>query len=489
MEGGRIMRHPLTRREAVKSMTGAALWASMPGRAAMIPAGRRFEPKISVKVPPPGPRSLALLERTKKALGRTNYAGLYSICLATGDGVHVQDLDGNVYLDCLAAASSNILGYGRDEVARAYYDEASRMQHTCLVYSANEPCVRLAESLNRLMPADVARKTILSLTGSDSNEGAIEAARKYTGRSGIISFRQGYHGSTGLSQAASGYPALNSGIYPSEDPDFIKVDFPRTAEDGDRVLRNVESVLAFGKVGAVLVECLQGDAGNILPAEGFFPRLKQILDTYGVLLICDEVQSGMGRTGRWWSYMHEGIVPDMMVTAKGLSAGYAPVSALTGRAEVLDALEPVQHVFTYSGHPPSAAVACKAIEIIERDGLVANARTVGGTLLAGLRDLAAKYPDVVVEARGRGLQIGVEIDISKNRYAGKIFAYRCVEKGLYPGYFGDQQRVIRVHPPLTLSEAEAQIIIGTCHEVADEMHRGLIPAETEEKVRKYAGGW
>ena len=111
-------------------------------------------------------------------------------------------------------------------------------------------------------------------------------------------------------------------------------------------------------------------------------------------------------------------------------------------------------------------------------------KTVGGTLLAGLRDIAAKYPDVVVEARGRGLQIGVEIDISKNRYAGKIFAYRCVEKGLYPGYFGDKQRVIRMHPPLALSEAEAQIIIGTCHEVADEMHRGLIPAETEEKVQE-----
>ena len=232
MEGGRIMRHPLTRREAVKSMTGAAIWASMTGRAAMIPAGRRIEPKISVKVPPPGPRSLALLERTKKALGRTNYAGLYSICLATGDGVHVQDLDGNVYLDCLAAASSNILGYGRDEVAQAYYEEASRMQHTCLVYSANEPCVRLAESLNRLMPADCPRKTILGLTGSDSNEGAIEAARKYTGRSGIISFRQGYHGSNGLSQAASGFPAVNSGIYPSEDPDFIKIDFPERPRIG-----------------------------------------------------------------------------------------------------------------------------------------------------------------------------------------------------------------------------------------------------------------
>ncbi len=489
MEGGRNMRHPLTRRDAVKSMTGAALWAAMTGGTPLAAADRRFEPKISVKVPPPGPNSLALLERTQKALGRTNYAGLYSICLAAGNGVHVQDLDGNVYLDCLAAASSNVLGYGRDEVAQAYYEEASRMQHTCLVYSANEPCVRLAETLNRLMPVHFPKKTIVGLSGSDANEGAIEAARRYTGRSGIISFRHAYHGSNGLSQAASGFPAVNTGLYPSDDPDFIKTDFPVASADRDRVLRNIESVLSFGKVGAIMVECLQGDGGNLLPADGFFLRLRELLDAYGVLLICDEVQSGMGRTGRWWSFMHEGIVPDMMVSAKGLTGGYAPVSAVTGRAEVLDSLESVQHVFTYSGHPPSAAVACKTIEIIERDGLIANARKVGDRLLAGLKEMEKAYPDVVVEARGRGLQIGIEIDVSKNRYAGKIFAFRCVEKGLYPGYFGDKQRVIRVHPPLVLSEAQADIVIATCHEVAGEMHRGLIPAGTEQKVQTYAQGW
>ena len=483
------MSHRLTRRDAVKSMTGAALWASMAGRATPAQAGRRFEPKISVKVPPPGPRSLALLERTRKSLGRTNYAGLYSICLGDGDGCYIQDLDGNVYLDCLAAASSNVLGYGRDEVARAYYEEASRIQHTCLVYSANEPCVRLAETLNRLMPAGVARKTIVGLTGSDSNEGAIEASRRFTGRPGIVSFRNAYHGSTGLSQAASGFPAVNAGLYPPEDMSFIKVDFPSAAKDRDRVLRNIESILSFGKVGAVMAECLQGDGGNLLPAEGFFLRLREMLDTYGALLICDEVQSGMGRTGRWWSFLHEGIVPDLMVSAKGLSGGYAPVATLTGRADVLDALEPVQHVFTYSGHPPSAAAACKTIEIIERDGLVARAEKVGARLLAGLRDMERRFPGVVVEARGRGLQIGIEIDISKDRYAGKTFAFRCVEKGVYPGYFGDRQRVIRMHPPLILTEAQADLIVGTCHEVADEMQRGLIPAETGQKVQKYAQGW
>lgn len=483
------MKQPLTRREAVKTMTGAALWASMPGRPMMLPAAGGIEPKVRMKVPPPGPKSLAMLERTRSLLGRTNYAGLFSICLADGSGVYMQDVDGNVYLDCLAGASSNILGYGREEVARAYFDTAMRMQHSCLVYSINEPAVRLAEALNRLFPSDAPRKTILGLSGSDANDGAIEAVRRFTGRPGILSFRHAYHGSTGLSQAASGYPAVNAGIYQAGDMDFIKADFPVTPADAARVLKNIESVLAFGKIGGVMVECLQGDGGNLMPAEGFFPRLKEMLDAYGVLLVCDEVQSGMGRTGRWWSYLHEGIVPDLVSSAKGLSAGYAPISALTGRAEVLDALEPVQHLFTYSGHAPSAAVAGKVIEIIEREGIVENARRVGARLLAGLKDIAARYPGVVVEARGRGLQIGIEIDISKDRYAGKLFAFRCVEKGVYPGYFGDKQRVIRMHPPLVLSEAQADIIIGTCAEVAEEMSGGRVPAGTAEKVRKYAQGW
>jgi 4-aminobutyrate aminotransferase-like enzyme len=483
------MSHTMTRRDVVKSMTGVAMGAWLTAWPTKIRAAASIDPKINVKVSPPGPKCLALLDRTKKSLGRTNYAGLYSISHGNGSGVYIQDLDGNVYLDCLAAASSNCLGYSHDEVAQAYFDVATKMQHTCVAYSTNEQCVRLAETLNRLMPGNFQKKTLIGLAGSDSNDGAIEAARKYTGKLGMISFRHAYHGSTGLSQAASGYPALNAGIYPSTDSNFIKMDFPITANDRDRVLRNIESVLAFGQVGAVMVECIQGDGGNLMPAKDFFPQLREMLDKYGALLICDEVQSGMGRTGKWWSYMYEGIMPDMMTCAKGLSGGYAPISTLTGRAEVLDSLDPVQHLLTYTGHPPSSAVACKVIEIIERDGLIENARKVGDRLLAGLKDMEKKYPDVVVEARGRGLQLGIEINISKHRYAGKIFAFRCVEKGLYPGYFGDKQRVIRIHPPLILSESQADIIIKTCHEVADEMQRGLIPNSTEQKVYKYALGW
>jgi 4-aminobutyrate aminotransferase len=318
--------------------------------------------------------------------------------------------------------------------------------------------------------------------------GAIEAARKFTGKQGIISFNFAYHGSTGLSQAASGFRSLNEGIYDLDDPDFIKVRFPVTPAEGESVLKNIEAVLAFGKTAAVIVEIIQGDGGTLLTPEGFFLRLREMLDRYKVLLIDDEVQSGMGRTGMWWACDHEGIVPDITVIGKGLCAGYAPVSAVTGRAEVLDALVPAAHLLTFTGHAPSTAAASIVIDTIRNEKLIENARLTGARLLKGLKE-AEKYADVVVEARGRGFMIGIEINLSKDILASKIFAYRCLEKGIYFGYIGDKQRVIRVLPPIILKEDECDQIIRVVHETAEEMHNNRVPKETIEKVKKYAIGW
>jgi 4-aminobutyrate aminotransferase len=190
----------------------------------------------------------------------------------------------------------------------------------------------------------------------------------------------------------------------------------------------------------------------------------------------------------WWACDHEGIVPDITVMGKGLCAGYAPVSAVTGRSEVLDSLVPAAHLFTFSGHGPSVAAAAKVIDIIRDEKLIENARLTGARLLKGLKE-AEKYPDVVVEARGRGFMIGIEINISKDLLASKIFAYRCLEKGIYIGYIGDKQRVIRVLPPVILKEDECDEIIRVVHETAEEMHNQKVPATTIEKVQKYALGW
>jgi 4-aminobutyrate aminotransferase len=319
--------------------------------------------------------------------------------------------------------------------------------------------------------------------------GAIEIARKYTGKKGIISFNLAYHGSTGLSQAASGFRSLNEGIYDMNDPDFVRVPFPVTPEESERVLKNIETVIGFGKTAAVLVEIIQGDGGTLLTPKGFFPSLRKLLNKYNVLLVDDEIQSGMGRTGTWWACDYEEMIPDITVIGKGLAAGYAPISAVSGRREVLDALVPGTHVFSFVGHGPSSAAASRVIDVIRNENILMNSRQTGARLLKGLKEAQEKYPDVIVEARGRGFMIGLEINLSKELLASKIFAFRCLEKGIYFGYIGDKQRVIRVLPPLILKEDECDTIIRVVNETAEEMHNNRIPKTTIEKAQKFALGW
>lgn len=486
------MKTKMSRREMVRSMSGITIGAGITtflfNRSFVPRATKDARFQISVKVSPPGPKSLELLENVRKYVGRTNYAGLYGIGLKDGNGVYIEDLDGNTYIDCLTSASSTLLGYSRDEIAKAYYDSAIKIQQTAFIYSPNVEAVEFAKKVSKIAPGDFQKKALMGLSGSDSICGSIEAARKYTGKKGIISFNFAYHGSTGLSQAASGFRSLNEGIYDLNDKDFIKVRFPVTPEDGESVLKNIESVLAFGKTAAVVVEIIQGDGGTLLTPKGFFPRLREMLDKYNVLLIDDEIQSGMGRTGNWWACNYENIVPDITVIGKGLAAGYAPVSAISGRKEVLDSLVPAAHLFTFTGHGPSVSAASKVIDIIKDENLIENSRLTGARLLNGLKK-AEKYTDVIVEARGRGFMIGIEINLSKDLLASKIFAFRCVEKGIYFGYIGDKQRVIKVLPPMILKEDDCDTIIRVVHETAEEMHNNRIPSGTIEKVQKYALGW
>ena len=486
------MKRILSRRKMVKSMTGISLGAGisslMLNNSLAYGNTAAIEKQISVKVSPPGPNSRALLQDIKKYVGRTNYTGLYGIGLKGGNGVYIEDLDGNVYMDCLTAASTTILGYSHDEIAQVYYDTAVKLQQTVFAYSPNIETVEFAKKLVRIAPGNFPQKALIGLSGSDSSGAAIEAARKYTQKMGIISFDFAYHGTTGLSQAASGFNSLKEGVYDLNDPNFLKVPFPVTQEGSERTLKSIESILAFGRTAAVMVEIIQGDGGTLLTPEGFYPRLREMLDQYNVLLIDDEIQSGMGRTGKWWAADHEGIVPDITVIGKGLSAGYAPVSAVIGREEVIDSLVPGTQIFSYVGHAPSVAAASRVIDIIEENHLIENAQKIGDRLLAGLKE-AEKYPDVVVEARGRGCMIGMEINLANNLQASKIFAFRCVEKGVYFGYIGDKQRVIRVLPPIILNENECDKIIEVVHETAEEMHGNRIPAATLEKVQKYTLGW
>lgn len=434
----------------------------------------------------PGPASRRILADLRKVIGRSNYTGLFGITLVEGRGNNVIDADGNEYLDCFSAASTNVLGYsaGLEEV---YRRQAAKIQHTAFGYSPNVNALELASKVIDISPGSSPKKVIFGLTGSDACDSAVAASRKYTGKRGTISFKYSYHGSTGFSQPASGFDRHSAGIYDPRSSEFVKLDYPTTEAVRDRVLKEIEDLLA-GEYGAVLIEPIQGDAGVRQPAPGFFKRLRETVTDCGAVLVVDEVQTGMGRSGRWWAVEYEDVEPDIYVAAKGLAAGYAPVSVAVGRQEVIDALEPGQRIFSFVGHPPSAAVALKTIEIIEENGLIERVAALGKEMKARFEELKEAFPGVVVDVRGRGLIMGLEVKNADADGAAILFARRAVEKGLYVGFFGIRNDVVRVQPPLTLQDAEADRAVNILAEVAAEMAHGRIPTETRKQAELYSIG-
>lgn len=444
-----------------------------------------IEPKVTKL--PPGPESIKLLDEAESLIARTSYTGLYGIALSKGYGNCVEDLDGNIYLDCLGAASANIIGYNFEEVAEAYYQSAKEIQHTGYLYSPNRNALELAKLLTEISPISGENRVILGGFGSDAIGCSIEICRKYTGKMGIIHFKNDYHGSTGLSQQASHFGELNKDIY-LDSSDFVGMTFPDTATQMEETLKEIDTLLDSGNYGGVVMEVIQGDAGVVVPSDGFLKRLSDLSTEYNTLLIFDEVQSGMGRTGKWWACEHEGVEPDLLVSAKGLSGGYAPISAVIGKKEIMQSLDPGQQVFTYAGHSPSAATAKKVIEIIRDQNLVDNCHTVGSYLISQLKNLKELYPQIIRDVRGRGLMIGVEIDITEDERNAMIFATRCVELGVYVGYFGINREVVRVEPPITLTKKEVDIIVEVFKKVIDEFNKNSIPKETIDNVERFAVG-
>jgi len=324
--------------------------------------------KPCIKISPPGPESLAALERLKRVIGRGNYMGLYGICLAESEGVYIKDVDGNIYLDCLSGAASNNLGYNYHQIADAYYQTAKANPHTSFSYSPTLPAIELAEHLIRITPGTYPKKILLGLNGSKSCEDAIEVIWTYTRKRKIIKFKDAYHGATWLTKSASGFNPPNSkDFYNSY---FLNLPYPSDIQIRDKILCQLERELSKGDVGGVLIEPILADAGIIMPCSGFFASMRELLDQYGVLLAVDEIQNGMGRTGKWWSIEHENVIPDLIITGKALAGGYAPISALVGKAELIDSIGSGKQIGTFIGHPPSAAAAVAAIKLIEEINLL-----------------------------------------------------------------------------------------------------------------------
>lgn len=374
-----------------------------------------------------------------------------------GRGVWLEDDQGRPYLDLVAGIAVSSLGHGHPRLVAAIADQAERMIHCSNLYF-NEPAVALVETLVSRSFAD---RVFLTNSGAESNEAAIKLARRYWSqvrgrpeRFGLLSFHHSFHGRTLATVTASGQPKYHRGFEPLL-PGIHYAHF------GD--LKSVEKALdeADDEIGAVLVEPIQCEGGLHLPPTGFIEGLRGLCDSRDVLLILDEVQTGVGRTGRLFSYEHHGITPDVITLAKGLGGG-VPVGAMLCTEEVARGFEPGSHASTFGGNALAARAASEVLAVIEDTDLLAHVCQVGTRLGQGLEELVERHPHRCVEARGRGLLWGLELQTDDPELGRRVVA-RGLERGLLLNAIAG--RILRLTPPLVIDQGEVDHALGVLDQI------------------------
>jgi 4-aminobutyrate aminotransferase/(S)-3-amino-2-methylpropionate transaminase len=415
----------------------------------------------------PGPRSAALIDRKGAAVAR-GIGNTMPVYAARAAGGIVEDVDGNRFIDLGSGIAVTTIGNASPRVVAAVSAQAAEFTHTCFMVTPYEPYVAVCEHLNRLTPVAGEKRSALFNSGSEAVENAVKIARAYTRKQAVVSFDHAYHGRTNLTMALTaksmpykhGFGPFASEIYrapmsyPFRDAEFGK----ELATDGElaarRALSIIDKQVGADNLAAVIIEPIQGEGGFIVPAEGFLPTLLQWCRANGVVFIADEVQTGFARTGAMFACEHEGIDPDLIVTAKGIADGL-PLSAVTGRAEIMDSPHVGGLGGTYGGNPLACAAALATIDTIESDGLVERAREIETLMKDRLGRLQAD-DDRIGDVRGRGAMIAVELvksgtiepdaDLTKALLAGAHAAGVIV---LSCGTYGN---VLRFLPPLAISD-------------------------------------
>jgi 4-aminobutyrate aminotransferase len=396
-------------------------------------------------------------EHSKTYIANAQNMSLLGIEMVSGHQSYLTDSEGNSYVDGLSCASSLPLGYGHEDLLQAYIEQAQILPHSCMVYTANRPSQKLAEAL--VLSTGIEQGLVLfGLSGSDAIEAAIKAAWAYTKRLKLICFERAYHGGTVAGLAVSGYASLRKNLHYSDVT--ISVPYPNE-ENWLVVLRHIEAILSSGEVAGVLIESLLGDGGCLAPPKQFMQALARITKEFYSLLIVDEIQSGMGRTGRLWAYQNFDIVPDIICAGKALGGGYSPISACIGRADILQSLSPAQHAFTFAGHAASCAVAYKALEIISESKFLEQVQAkeaIVHSIISERLNKCSLYNSI----SGMGLMLGIHLT-SKSSIGSRV-ARACLQRGLYIGYYGTNNNVLRFHPHLNI---ENDLLAKACEILCD----------------------
>jgi 4-aminobutyrate aminotransferase len=427
----------------------------------------------SLLTPLPGPKARGIIERDKAVIS-PSYTRSYPLVVARGEGAMVEDVDGNRFLDCNAGIAVVASGHCHPKVVEAIREQAGRLIHMSGTDFYYENMVLLAEKLAALAPGDAAKRVYFGNSGTEAIEAAIKLARYHTKRGQFIAFFGGFHGRTMGSLALTASKSVQQkGFFPvipgvhhvpyaycyrcayGKTPDSCAVECVKVIED--QLFRHK---VPAEDVAAIVVEPVQGEGGYVVPPKKFFDELRRVADKYGILIIADEVQSGMGRTGKMFASEHFDFTPDIVAMAKGIASGM-PLGAMVARADIMD-WTPGAHASTFGGNPVCVAASLATIELLEQE-LVENSAKVGAHMKARLDKFPGRYK-IVGDVRGLGLMIGLEIvrDQQSKERAPDLrdrIVQLCFERGVL--VLGSGPNSIRICPPLVITKDQADFAVDT----------------------------
>ena len=415
-------------------------------------------------------RKLAAMAR-----GQGNIAPVY---IERGVNAELWDVEGNRYIDFGTGIAVCNTGHSNPRVVAAVQEQVERFSHTCVMVTPYESAVRLAEQLNELVPGDTPKKSIFVTTGAEAVENTIKIARAHTGRRGVIAFNGGFHGRTLMAMGLTGKVTPYKNLFGPFPGEVYHAPYPIeyhgvSVEDALKALHNLFKVdIAPTDVAAIIVEPVQGEGGFYPAPDEFMQALRAVCDEHGIVMIADEIQTGFGRTGRFFASEYAGIEPDLVTVAKGMAGGY-PLAAVTGNAEIMDAPLPGGLGGTYGGSPVGCAAALAVIDEIRERGLVDRALEIGARFRSRLEALQAKHPQTIGHLRcERGAMIAMELvengDVEQPAAdLTKSLVGSAYEHGLVLLSCGVNGNVIRFLPALTISDElieEGLDILETCLE-------------------------
>ncbi len=412
----------------------------------------------------PGPASRALMERRNAVVARGVSTTLPVFVTAAGGGV-LLDADGNSLIDFGSGIAVASVGNAAAAVVDRVQAQVAQFTHTCFMVTPYTGYVEVCEELAKRTPGTYEKRSALFNSGAEAVENAIKIARHYTGRQAVVAFDHAYHGRTNLTMAltAKNMP-YKQGFGPFAGEIYrVPMAYPLRWPDGPEACKaealDVVKSLIHAQVGeqnvaAIIIEPIQGEGGFIVPPDGFLPGLAQYCRDNGIVFIADEIQSGFCRTGDWFAVEHEGVLPDLVTTAKGIAGGL-PLAAVTGRAEIMDAVHSGGLGGTYGGNPVACAAALGAISTMESEDLAGKARRIGEIMLPRLGKLAETYP-AIADVRGRGAMIAIELTrpgtLEPDAAAAAAVAAFCHKAGLLVLTCGTFGNVLRFLPPLVIGE-------------------------------------